>query len=338
MAGEPVAVLGPLTFRPILKQARWGGSRLSSLLNKAATTNPDCAESWEVADHPDGQSVVADGPWQDHTLAELLEQHGELLLGRHAERSPFPLLIKFLDVTDRLSLQVHPDDEYATRQLGQANGKTEAWVVLQAEADSRLWVGLTPGTTRRQLATALVDGALEDCLHGFPATPGQCVLVPAGTVHAIGQGIVLAEFQQTSNLTFRLHDWQRLGRDGQPRRLQVEEALECIDYDRGPLAPVTPLPLSGNGNRHLAEQLVECPYFSLRRHLFTPPVSGPITLHNDNRCRILVTVSGTGSLAVAETTCELAPGCTVLLPASVTSVEITATTPLSLLETFLPGE
>lgn len=338
MAGQPAAPLGPLTFQPILKQARWGGSQLASLFGKPATASADCAESWEVADHQDGQSVVDRGPWQDHTLTALLADHGDLLLGRHAHKTPFPLLVKFLDVADRLSLQVHPDDDFATRQLGQPNGKTEAWVILQAESDSRLWVGLTPGTTQQQLSRALTDGTLEDCLHEFPAIPGQCVLVPAGTVHAIGRGIVLAEIQQNSNLTFRLHDWQQLGRDGQPRPLQVEDALACIDYDRGPLGPVTPVVVSGSNNASQVEQLVECPHFSIRRHRFLRPVSNSIMLENDNRCRILITLSGTGQLTALETTCDLAPGRTVLLPASVATALVTADTPLTLLETFLPDE
>ncbi|MBS0265706.1 MAG: class I mannose-6-phosphate isomerase, partial [Planctomycetes bacterium] len=217
--------MGPLKFTPLLKRIRWGGRRLGELLGKALGNESDYAESWEICDHGVDQSRVASGPFAGLTLQELVQQQGHQLFGPGCIETQFPLLIKFLDANDRLSVQVHPNDEQAHAFLPWERGKTEAWVILSADPGSCVYAGLKSGVTRESLMQALQAGSVEECLHKLPVAPGDCIFVPAGTVHAIGEGIVLAEVQQSSNLTFRLFDWNRLGQDGRPRQLHIEESL-----------------------------------------------------------------------------------------------------------------
>ena len=325
------STLGPLSFKPLIRQAIWGGTRLASLLHKPSTHLDDCSESWEVVDLGDDQSIVESGPHTGTTLKRLVENHSEPLLGRHAHLDAFPLLIKFLDATDRLSLQVHPDNTTARRLHPGQQGKTEAWVILAAEPDSRLWVGLKSGTTASQLETAIADDNIDSCVNSFPARTGQCLVVPAGTVHAIGAGIVLAEIQQPSDLTYRLFDWGRFGRDGSPRRIDLEHGLEAVNFDAD---RVVVAEMSNTKNTE-SVTLFQRPEFRVLHH----HVTSPLELVNDNRCRILTTIGGNGSLEYDGIRIELSAGRTVMLPAEVRSVWLdTSDTSdsLSLLDSHLP--
>ena len=176
----------------------------------------------------------------------------------------FPLLIKFLDCCDLLSIQVHPSDEQAVRLSRETSGKTEAWIVLNVQPGGRIYAGLKAGTTRSELEKLLALGKLEQCLHSFTPQPGDCIFLPSGTVHAVGGGVVLAEVQQSSDATFRLFNWNRLGSDGQPRPLHIPQSLESIDWNAGPVQPL------GRGEKRGArgeergtkdEVLVHCRYF-----------------------------------------------------------------------------
>ncbi len=303
----------PLTFSPILKRIRWGGRRLGTLLGKPIGPENDYAESWEIVDHGDDQSVVMGGPYVGWTLKQLVEECGEELLGRHAGRTQFPLLIKFLDAHDRLSLQVHPNDRQAKTFDPAENGKTEAWVIVHADPRSRLYAGLKSGVTRDSLQRHLGESRLEDCLHSFEVSAGDCVFIPAGTVHAIAEGIVLAEIQQSSDLTFRLSDWGRLGTDGEPRPLHIKEALSCIDFERGPVSPVVPTKFSDH-----TEELVRCEYFVIHRHR----TSRPYTLEVKDRFHVLMMLSGEADLVAGGRTTPLEFAQTVLIPAACPDVQI----------------
>jgi mannose-6-phosphate isomerase len=330
-------MLPPLHFQPILKRIRWGGRRLGSLLGKQIGEEGDYAESWEIADHADGQSQVASGPLAGRTIAELIERYPLAMLGAAMERGrQFPLLIKFLDAHDWLSLQVHPDDKLARTFSSVENGKTEAWVILEAQPDSRICAGLQPGVTRDALRDALTTGQLEPLLNLIPVAAGDCIFVPAGTVHALGPGIVLAEIQQQSNLTFRLHDWGRLDANGQPRAIHVEESLTCTDFDRGPVMPVTPRLVAGMD--HVTEDLVECEHFAIRRHVS----AGRFELQTAGLFRVLMCLTGRATLVHNQTRLELRAGSTVLLPAIVDGCAITPVAdadnqPVTILEAWVPS-
>ena len=191
---------------------------MQTVLGKPIGPGDDYAESWEVADHGADQSIVDFGPLAGTTLGELVLGRGDELVGPKGTvpypQARFPLLVKFLDAKQVLSVQVHPNDEQAAKQTPPDLGKTEAWVMLATEPGSKIYAGLRPGVDRAQLEAAIRDGTCERLLHSFEPKPGDCVFIPAGTVHAIGQGLLVAEIQQSSDTTFRLFDWNRTGADG----------------------------------------------------------------------------------------------------------------------------
>lgn len=244
--------LYPLRFQPILRRYLWGGRRLGTILGKPIGSGEDYAESWEVVDHGPDQSVVLEGPLAGTTLHELVETHGQDLLGRHYPRTQFPLLFKFLDAQKNLSLQVHPDDQRTALLNPPDLGKTEAWYVMDVEPESKIYAGLEPEMTRAKFAREVTAGKVELCVHHFHPNPGDCVLLPAGVVHAIGEGLLIAEIQQASDTTYRLHDWNRVGPDGKPRTLHVDAALEAIDFDYGPANPQVPQPTAHDHITRLA--------------------------------------------------------------------------------------
>ena len=321
----------PFTLTPILKRTRWGGRRLGDLLHKEIGSESDYAESWEIADHADGQSVVASGSCSGQTLRQLVTEQNSELFGRHRGHSQFPLLIKFLDANDWLSLQVHPNDEQAKRYNVRENGKTEAWIIVDAQPDSRICAGLKADIDATKLLQCLHDGSIEECLNTFSVQPGDCVFVPSGTVHAISPGIVLAEVQQQSNLTFRLHDWGRVGIDGQSREIHVEDSLACTDFGRGPVMPVTPNILSET-EFHRREELVRDHYFVIQRHR----LSETLELHTGNQFRILIVLEGRLSVRHSDNTEQMRCGSTQLIPAAAKQVTIIPEEHCVFLEVFLP--
>lgn len=277
----------PLQFSPLLKRIRWGGRRLGTRLGKPLGPENDYAESWELVDHGQDQSRVISGPWTGRTLQELVQREAKTLLGTQAGLEQFPLLVKFLDAHDRLSVQVHPNDRQAAAAIPGERGKTEAWVILEAEPQACVFAGLKPGVDRAALARAVETGTVEQCLHRLEVRPGDCIFIPAGTVHALGEGVLLAEVQQSSDITYRLHDWNRLGPDGRPRPLHIEASLECTDFARGPVGPQVPQPLPGWGSI-ARERLVAADYFTLDRLQGT----GTATLPPASHSRIWIIVAG----------------------------------------------
>jgi mannose-6-phosphate isomerase len=303
----------PLLFEPYLRPQVWGGRRLQTLLGKPLPAEGTFGESWEVSAHPHHVSRVAEGPLRGALLSELCAERGRDLFGAASPAGRFPLLVKLLDCNDLLSIQVHPTDELAARLLPGEMGKTEAWVVLAAEPTARIYAGLQPGVSRADLERHLTEGTTDRCLHSFSPQPGDCVFLPAGTVHAVGGGVLMAEVQQTSDATFRLFDWNRPGSDGKPRALHLRESLESINWSAGPVRPVEPvalpeLPAGGHG-----ERLVRCRYFELDR--FT--LDGAWALPSAGRLSLWLVLDGQAELrSAAGYRRALRGGETVLVPAS----------------------
>ncbi|MCA9040542.1 MAG: class I mannose-6-phosphate isomerase [Planctomycetaceae bacterium] len=308
--------LQPLLFIPLLKRTCWGGTRLGEVFNKPIGTGADYAESWEIADLPDSQSEVASGPHAGWTLSELRKNYKEQLLGASSPYTTFPLLIKFLDIQDRLSVQVHPDDHLALQLTG-GIGKTETWVVLESEPGSLLYAGLKEGTTREQFEAALAAGNVIDCLHSFSVQKGDAVHLPAGTVHAVSGSMLLAEVQQSSDLSFRLHDWNREEQEELDRELHVEEALFCTNFEQGPISRLTPKIIKSGD--HTEEILIDCPHYTVHRHQTMIPIS----FCQQNQFRILVILEGTGMLESQEVREKIEPGQTWLIPACCPEVTLT---------------
>jgi len=312
----PAESLHPLRFEPILKELIWGGRRLGTVLSKRLGSGSRYAESWEISDHRHDVSQVSHGRLQGASLRDLIRHRSEEVLGTAlGQREQFPLLVKYIDAHQVLSVQVHPDDELGQR-LANDNGKTETWVVLHNEPGSFIYAGLRRGVTRKDFAKALETGEVEPLLHRFEAKPGDCIMIPAGTVHAIGAGVLLAEIQQMSDATFRVHDWGRVGPDGTPRQLHLAEALESTDFDAGPVEPLAARPERIEGGTR--EPLSRCPFFALERLR----LNGRTHVGDGQRFTILLGLGGSVDVIHEGERTTLGFGETLLLPASLGICEL----------------
>jgi mannose-6-phosphate isomerase len=233
-----------LRFHSLYQDRVWGGRALADTLGRVLPPDRPIGESWEIVDRPEAQSVVAGGSHAGRTLRVLLREHAAAVMGPTwpAER-PFPLLVKWLDCRERLSLQVHPPAGIAPALRGEP--KTENWYIAATVGEASLIVGLKAGTTRDAFAQALVEGTLEDCVHRFPVAAGDSILVHSGTIHAIDGGNLILEIQQNSDTTYRVYDWGRDGLDGKPRQLHVAESLASIEWDVVEPVPVRAAPTPG---------------------------------------------------------------------------------------------
>jgi mannose-6-phosphate isomerase len=323
-------VRSPIRFRPYLRPMVWGGRRLGEALNKPLPTAEPYGESWDVSDHPSHRSVVAEGPFAGRTLAELLQAHGEALVGRPT--TAFPWLVKHLDARDWLSVQVHPDERSVKHLWPGENSKNEAWFVLDARPGSKVYAGLLPGVDEAVLRRKVTDGTCAECLHQFEPSAGDCLYLPAGTVHAVGGGVLMAEVQQSSDATFRLFDWNRVDAKGRSRELHVEKAMACIDWKQGPVHPVKARGYPG-ATGPVRQELVSSPYFRLvylrEARPFAPGGRG--------RMQVAIVLHGRGEMATADGPVPLAPGEALLLPASMAEVECRPEGGLGLLLAELPG-
>lgn len=235
--------LYPLLFAPTLKSYIWGGRNIQERLGRELPAGP-VAESWEIAAHEDGDSIITNGQFAGQSLTSVHDLLGIGLIGRRnlwaQERGKFPLLVKLLDAADKLSVQVHPDDAYALTHEGNELGKTEMWVVLHARPGAEIILGIRFGTTPHEFRAAILNGTLEEHLHRIPVKTGDHICVPSGTLHAIMDGILIAEIQQNSNTTYRIFDWNRV-ENGAPRALHIDKAMDVINF--GMVEPTLPQPI-----------------------------------------------------------------------------------------------
>lgn len=264
MGDEGKDALYPLLFEPVLKDYVWGGRSLAERFGRDLPPGVT-AESWEIAAHPNGMTRVSNGRYAGQTLGALQQKLGLRLIGSNnswaQDREKFPLLVKLLDARQPLSVQVHPDDDYALVNEGNELGKSEMWVILEADPDAAVILGVTPGTTPAAFRTGIETGRLIQYLHRIPVRAGDVVNVPAGSVHAILGGVVIAEIQQNSDTTYRVFDW---GRDDPNRPLHVEQSLAVINFDQ--VAPGTAVPaLTGSGDGWERWAVSRSPYFTVER-------------------------------------------------------------------------
>ena len=321
--------LYPLRFEPLLRRSIWGGRRLATTLGKPLPDGENFAESWELADYRDAQSIVRFGPLQGATLGDLCTRYGRQLLGTEKKEDGFPLLFKFIDAQHDLSVQVHPSDQAAAALNPAERGKTEAWVILQADPGSVIYGGLKAGIDRQRLAAEMDRGNIEACLHHFAPQVGDCILIPAGVVHAIGAGLLIAEIQQASDTTFRLHDWNRLDENDQSRPLHIQQALQVIDFEAAPVVPQVPIQMD---QAPLLQQLVHCEKFVLNRYQF----HGQQDLGGDGRFHIISLIQGQLMVAADPSGLLLQTGETCLIPAETMPLRLDADGPVTLLDMCLP--
>lgn len=225
-----------IKLKSVYQEYIWGGSKIHELLHKDTGTLPRVAESWEVSTHPAGKSIVENGAFRGKTLNEYFDQIGWGTAGRYAARShQLPILIKYIDAKENLSIQVHPNDKYARKHEGD-NGKNEMWFVLAADEGAFIYLGFSRDVTKEEIKRRIADNTLEEVLNRVEVKPNEAFYIPAGTVHAIGAGCLICEVQQTSNVTYRIYDYGRTDENGNPRELHVKKALDVLDYRRTEIA------------------------------------------------------------------------------------------------------
>lgn len=281
---------------PACKDYIWGGQRLKTDFGIQSELNP-LSEAWVLSCHPDGPSVIANGPHGGQTLRSYIQQEGKSVLGTAcAPFEDFPMLIKLIDAKKDLSIQVHPSDEYALANEGQY-GKTEMWVVLDAQPGSSLYYGFSREVSLEEFSRRVSDGTLTEVLEKVPVKPGDVFFIPSGTLHAIGAGLVIAEIQQNSNVTYRVFDYGRLGADGKPRPLHVEKALAVTD-------------------RRPARKLDFGPHLGDCRYFTTDGRQGAFEAHCDGTSfHALLVTEGEGTLTCGGETQEIRKGQCYFLPA-----------------------
>ena len=325
-------VLYPLRFEPIFQYRLWGGRRLAALLSEPLPNNGPIGEAWILSDREDHASRIADGPLKGQNLGQLMEQFQDQLMGKLAQRfRRFPLLLKFLDAHEMLSVQVHPGYTHGGLRPASAGAKTEAWVVLEAGNESRIYAGLNPDTTADILRQSLTNGSLADHLVCITPKPGDGVFIPAGTVHSLGGDVVVFEIQQNSDVTFRLYDWGHVdAKTRQPRALQVDQALACIDFADSAAGLVTALVEAETPVKR--ERLFHCEPFWLWR------LSGqsPFTVGAESVPRVLVCTTGTGQIDHSGASYVVGKGEVWLLPAAVGTCVFRPHGAVTLLEIALP--
>lgn len=300
--------LYPLLLNPALKVKVWGGRKLADYMQKSLPTDEPYGESWELHD----SATVANGALAGRTLGDLLADYGTDLVGIHNDPAHgFPLLVKLLDASKWLSIQVHPNDAQAAELEGEPRGKTEAWVVLHAEPDSQLVIGITPETTRDSMAEAIRTGTLEEHVVYANVKTGDVLFIEANTVHAIGPGLLIYEIQQSSDTTYRLYDWNRVGLDGNLRELHIDKGVQVSNLET---LPTVTRPMTEYAP---VLTLVDCPYFKTNWHHLNANDGAVTWLNTYNKFHALTCVRGEAWVKVNDTITTFSIGQTVIMPASI---------------------
>ena len=303
----------PLSFQPIIKHRIWGGTKLESVLGKTLSTT-EAGESWELSSVPNDVSVVSNGVFKGNTLTDVIQQHPNEILGRVAVQrygETFPLLFKFIDAKEDLSIQLHPNDDLAKARHNSL-GKTEMWYVMQADKNARLIIGFKEESNQTEYLNHLENDTLVDVLDEIPVEKGDVFFIETGTIHAIGAGVVLAEIQQTSDITYRLYDWGRVDASGNGRELHTSLALDAINFK------TTKSKVSYDAMADTASELVKCPFFTTSILTLTSTFNWS---RKQDAFTVFMCTEGTFSIKVEEVEYNYKKGDTFLIPASILSFE-----------------
>lgn len=292
----------PFKFKPIYKKRIWGGQKLRTFFGKDLPRAEKIGESWELADLPNDKSIISNGKLAGQTLNWVVRTYPKEITGDENFKLPFPLLIKFLNAEDILSIQVHPDAE-TCRRMGKGEPKTECWYIIDAEPEAFIYKGLKPGVTKKKIAQAITKGTVENLLQKVPVRRGECHFLPAGTTHSIGPGILIAEIQTPSDTTYRLFDFNRLDNTKRPRPLHIKEALESIHFGRADELSVTTI-----------GRLIDCEYFTIDKGHQAKACE---LLLSSGKMKTLIIISGAGTISAKDNTsigfkagdCLLVPSC-----------------------------
>lgn len=298
--------LKPIKLIPAFKDYIWGGNRLVKNYNKKCDLDR-VAESWELSTHKDGESVIADGDFKGSTLSEYIKSNEHNVLGKNAEAfENFPMLIKFIDAKESLSIQVHPDDEYSLKNNGEY-GKTEMWYILDCDEDSYLYYGFNEEISKEEFRRSIEEKTLLNYLNKLKVNKGDAFFIKAGTVHAIGKGIVICEVQQNSNTTYRVYDYDRIDKDGNKRPLHIEQAIAVAETK-----PAENYKKEGN-------ILVQCRCFTVEEFCVEDTMQINIT---DESFKSVIVIDGQGELSLEENTIQFIKGDSIFVPAQNNSFQI----------------
>ena len=304
----------PLLLRPSGKDYLWGGSRLNDEFEKEMNLSP-VSETWECSTHPDGPSYVSGGKFDGMKLAEVLQMHPEYLGERHKGKKDLPILIKFIDAKKDLSVQVHPSDEYARKHENGQLGKTEMWYVLDAGKTAKLMYGLKRDSSKAEIQKAVANGTVMNYLQQIPVQKNDLFFIEAGTIHAIGAGTLVAEIQENSNLTYRLYDYDRTGKDGRKRELHIDKALEVAKL-KSSTEPRQPLRVLKYRQGVASELLTRCKYFEVYRMLVNTERRQKVHYRADEIAfRVLLCVNGCGIISCEDGKIEFYKGDCIFIPA-----------------------
>lgn len=311
----------PFLLRPSGKDYLWGGQRLNDEFEKRIDLNP-LAETWECSTHPDGPSYVVTGKYQGMNLAKVINEHPEFLGERHKGKYDLPILIKFIDAKQDLSVQVHPNDDYARVNEGGQLGKSEMWYVLDATADAHLVYGFRHDVNAEIIRNSICEGNLLKHLQRVPVKKDDLFFIESGTVHAIGAGVLVAEIQENSNLTYRLFDYDRIGKDGNKRELHIDKALEVVNM-KSSVEPRQPLRVLKYKCGVASELLCRCKYFEVYRMIVNTERRQRF-YYNSNELgfRVLLCVNGCGVIYYGEEQFSFYKGDCIFVPANTTKFSI----------------
>ena len=303
----------PLLLRPSGKDYLWGGKRLNDEFAKGIPMSP-LAETWECSVHPDGPSYVVNQEFENKTLREVLEQHTEFLGAKHT--NGFPLLIKFIDAKEDLSIQVHPDDEYAFKYENGERGKTEMWYVLDATKDATLIYGLKRDITKEELLKAIKDNTLTKYLQYVPVKKGDVFFIEPGTIHAINAGALIVEIQESSNLTYRLYDYNRIDKNGKKRDLHIQKALNVARLTKA-IEPFQPMRVLKYEQGKASELLCHSKYFEVYRMIINTERRQTVTYSTDDLSfKVLLCVQGCGTISYGNESMPFYKGDCIFVPAN----------------------
>lgn len=304
----------PFLLRPSGKDYLWGGRRLNDEFEKGIEMSP-LAETWECSTHPDGPSYVSGGSFDGETLADVIRVHPDYLGSRHAGESELPILIKFIDAKKDLSVQVHPTDAYAREHENGQRGKTEMWYVLDAGKDASLIYGLRYSASQQQMRQMIREGSVTKILQKVPVKKDDLFFIEAGTIHAIGAGTLVAEIQENSNLTYRLYDYDRVGKDGKKRQLHVDKALQVANLQSS-AEPRQPLRVLKYRQGVASELLCRCRYFEVYRMIVNTERRQKVHYRADAvSFRVLLCVNGCGMIRFENTEIIFYKGDCIFVPA-----------------------
>ena len=305
----------PLMLKPSGKDYLWGGKRLNDEFEKGIELSP-LAETWECSTHPDGPSYVVGGEFDGKELAEVLRKHPEYLGERHKDEKELPILIKFIDAQKDLSIQVHPTDKYAKEYENGQRGKTEMWYILDASKDAKLIYGLNKRCAKEEIKTAIKNATLMNYLQQVPVEKDDLFFIRAGTIHALGAGVLVAEIQESSNLTYRLYDYDRIGKDGKKRELHVDKALAVADLNNS-MEPRQPLRVLKYQQGVASELLTRCKYFEVYRMLVNTERRQKVYYQADEiSFRVLLCVNGCGTISCKNESIAFYKGDCIFVPAN----------------------